>query len=158
MAEDAKFEDAGDQPLFLKAMDGDDLQVIASLAQDAVFPATEMSWDRTGRCFAVLLNRFRWEDASAAQSRGRDFERVQSVLMFSDVQKVSSQGVDRADGDVILSLLSIEFQPGQDGTGRLELTLAGDGAIALDVEALDVTLKDVTRPYIAPSHKIPAHE
>ncbi len=31
------------------------------------------------------------------------------------------------------------------------LTLAGDGAIALEVEALDVTLKDVTRPYIAPS-------
>ena len=34
---------------------------------------------------------------------------------------------------------------------------AGDGAIGLDVETLDVTLKDVTRPYVAPSRKIPDH-
>ena len=37
------------------------------------------------------------------------------------------------------------------------LTLAGDGAIALEVEALEVTLQDVTRPYRAPSGKAPAH-
>jgi hypothetical protein len=37
------------------------------------------------------------------------------------------------------------------------LTLAGDGAIRLSVEALDVTLKDVTRPYVAPSGKLPGH-
>ncbi|KKM80919.1 hypothetical protein LCGC14_1335040 [marine sediment metagenome] len=42
-------------------------------------------------------------------------------------------------------------------TGRVILTLAGDGAIALDVEALEVTLRDVTRPYIAPSGKAPQH-
>jgi hypothetical protein len=37
------------------------------------------------------------------------------------------------------------------------LTLAGDGAIALEAEALEVTLKDVTRPYLAPSGKVPNH-
>jgi hypothetical protein len=39
----------------------------------------------------------------------------------------------------------------------VEITLAGDGAILLELEALDVTLKDVTRPYIAPSKKQPDH-
>jgi hypothetical protein len=157
MAEDARFEDGGETPLRLKAVDQDDLQIISSLTQDAIFPASEMTWDQTGRRFAMLVNRFRWEDVPAAERRGRKFERVQSVLMIGDVLKVESQGVDRADPDVILSLLSIEFHAGVDGTGRLELMFAGDGAIALDVEALDVTLKDVTRPYAAPSNNTPDH-
>ena len=38
------------------------------------------------------------------------------------------------------------------------LTLAGDGALRLEVEAIEVTLKDVTRPYRAPSGKVPHHE
>jgi hypothetical protein len=32
-----------------------------------------------------------------------------------------------------------------------------DGAIAIDVECINVTLKDVTRPYVAPSRKAPNH-
>jgi hypothetical protein len=71
--------------------------------------------------------------------------------------RVSSQGIDREDGDLVLSLLSIAFEPGEDGAGRLELVLAGDGAIALEVEAIDVTLRDVTRPYTAPSRRVPEH-
>lgn len=158
MEEDARFEDADTGPLRLKAFDVEDLQIIASLTQDAVFPASEMAWDRVHRRFAILLNRFRWEDAEQAARSGREFERVQSVLAFEDVMKVASQGFSRDDKDLVLSLLSIDFEPGEDGTGRVILTLAGDGAIALDVEALEATLKDVTRPYIAPSHKAPHHE
>lgn len=157
MAEDAKFEDAGDQPLAVRALDADDLQVLSALAQDAVFPANEMQWDSERRRFALLLNRFRWEDVDAADRRKRNFERVQAVLVVEDVLKVSSQGIDPGDEDMILSLLSIAFEARDDGLGRLELTLAGDGAIALEVEALEVTLKDVTRPYIAPSRHKPGH-
>ncbi|MBV0912532.1 DUF2948 family protein [Anianabacter salinae] len=157
MTEDARFEDAAERPLRLRALDGEDLQVISSLVQDAVFPATEMTWLPKERRFALLLNRFRWEDAPNAETRRRAFERVQSVLAVEDVLKVRSQGIDRTDGDTILSVLSVAFEPGEDCTGTLLLTLAGDGAIALDVEALEVTLKDVTRPYIAPSKAKPTH-
>ncbi len=158
MAEDAKFEDAGDQPLAVRALDADDLQVLSALAQDAVFPANEMQWDSERRRFALLVNRFRWEDVDAADGRKRDFERVQAILVVEDVLKVSSQGIDPKDADTILSLLAVSFEPGDDGTGRVELTLAGDGAIALEVEALEVTLRDVTRPYIAPSRHKPGHD
>jgi hypothetical protein len=65
--------------------------------------------------------------------------------------------VPRGDADTVLSLLSISFEAGEDGTGTVILTLAGDGAIALSVEALEVVLRDVTRPYVAPSHKAPQH-
>ena len=157
MTEDARFEDAGEAALHLKALDADDLAVISSLTQDAVFPVTEMTWQPRRRRFAVLLNRFRWEDAPAAERRGRPFERVQSVLAFEDVMRVRSQGFDRSDADLVLSLLSLAFEPGEDCGGTVTLTLAGDGAIALEVEALEATLRDVTRPYAAPSGKLPEH-
>lgn len=158
MTEDARFEDAREGPLRLRALDAEDLKVVSSLVQDSVFPASEMAWDRTHRRFGVLLNRFRWEDREAATRRGRDFERVQSVLSVEDVVAVRSQGVERGDPDTILSVLAVEFEPGEDGTGRVILTLAGDGAIDIAVEALEVLLRDVTRPYVAPSGKAPGHD
>ena len=150
MVEDARFEDGGEKALRLKALEPDELPVIASLVQDAVFPGNEMTWDRRGRRFALLLNRFRWEDGRAA-------ERVQSVLTIEDAVRVASQGVERGDGDMVLSLLTLDWEPGEDGTGACVLTLAGDGAIRVEVEALEVTLTDVTRPYVAPSGKRPEH-
>lgn len=154
---DASFLDGGERPLRLIARDAEDAKVISALLQDAVFPASEMKWEaRKGR-FALLLNRFRWEDVPAAERRNRAFERVQSVLVFDDVRKVSSQGIDRSDPDMILSLLSIDWAETDAPSGTLTLQLAGDGAIALDVEAIEMTLKDVTRPYIAPSRKQPKH-
>ena len=154
---DARFEDGADRPLRLKARDAEDLQVISALVQDAIFPASEVAWRKAEQRFAFLLNRFRWEDAKSAAGHGRDVERVQAVLVLDDVVAVRSQGVEKGDPDLILSVLAVAFEPGEDGTGRVVLTLAGDGAIACDVEALDVTLKDVTRPYIAPSRKVPDH-
>ena len=158
MAEDARFEDGGEAPLHLRALDGEDLQVISALVQDAVLPVTEMKWDKGHRRFAMLLNRFRWEDIEAARQRSRAYERVQALLVVDEVISVSSQGFDRADKDLVLSVLALTFEPSEDGAGRIELTLAGDGGIALQVEALDVTLKDVTRPYVAPSRKAPGHD
>lgn len=154
---DARFEDGGEAPLHLVAQDPDDLQIISALVQDAVLQVTEMQHDSRRRRFALLLNRFRWEDRAQAEAVGRAYERVRSVLVIEDVLGVKSQGFDRADKDLVLSLLSIRFEPGADGTGRLVFVLAGDGALALDVEALDLRLEDVTRPYRAPSGKVPGH-
>ena len=154
---DARFEDGDESPLRLIAQDSEGLAVIAALVQDAVFPITEMSLVRQKRRFALMLNRFRWEYREAAESAGQPFERVQSLLVFEDVLAVRSQGIDRGAKDVILSLLDMNFTPGPDGTGLVTLVLAGDGAIGLQVEALDATLRDVTRPYLAPSGKVPEH-
>ena len=66
--QDAKFEDGGEEALRLLAMDQEDLQVLSTLVQDAVFPAAEMAWDAKHRRFSLLLNRFRWEDVNARRS------------------------------------------------------------------------------------------
>lgn len=153
---DASFEDGREAPLNLGAMDGEDLKVLSALAQDAVFPVTEMRWQPGARRFSILLNRVRWEDRGVER---HGVERVQSLLVFDNVLQVSSQGIDRSDKDVILSLLSVDFTAGDDApAGQVLLTLAGDGAIRLNVEAVEARLRDVTRPYRAPSGKRPSHE
>ncbi len=154
MKEDAKFEDGREAPLNLGAEDEADLNIISSLVQDAVLPVTEMKWEPKRHRFALFLNRFRWED----EGRGRHgAERVQSLMVIDNVLGVSSQGIDRADKDVILSVLNVTFTAGEDGAGQIILNLAGDGALRLNVEALEITLKDVTRPYLAPTRKTPEH-
>ena len=154
---DARFEDADVGPLRLAASDADNLSVISALVQDAVFPITEMTFARARRRFALLLNRLRREDQTGAEPR-RPVERVQSLLVFDEVLAVQSSGIDRSQLDTVLALLSVTFEPvGEDGAGRVILTLAGDGAVALTVEALDIHMRDVTRPYRAPSGKVPDH-
>ena len=154
MTQDASFEDGAERPLNLGAVDADDAQVLSALVQDAIFPATEMRWDKNAGRFAILLNRFRWEDDNKG---GRPPERVQSVLSFETVQSVASQGIARGDADTVLSILSVSFEETDAPSGHIILTLAGDGAIRLSVEALDARLKDVTRPYVAPSKSVPHH-
>lgn len=155
---DATFQEGGEAPLRLVAQDAEDLKVISTLVQDAVLPVTELKFDAKRHRFALMLNRFRWEDRSQAEQVGRPYERVRSVLVVENVLKVQSFGFHRADQDLVLSLLSLDFTAGEEGAGRMTLTLAGDGAIALDIEALEVRLDDVTRPYRAPSGKVPRHD
>jgi len=155
---DARFRDGEDAPLRLGAQGAEDLQVISALLQDAVLPSNEISWKPGRQVLAMLVNRFRWEDRAAAERAGRSFERVQSVLTIGSALRVASNGVDPRDKDLVLSILALEFTPGEDGTGRITLMLAGDGELAVEVECIDVSLVDVSRPSAAPSGTAPTHK
>lgn len=152
---DARFADGAERPLALRALDADDLAILSAMVQDAVLPATEMHWDRKRRRFAMLVNRVRREGIPVG---ARTPERVRSVIAVEDVLAVRSSGLDRRDGDLVLSVLAVAFTPGTDGGGEVEIVLAGDGAVSIAVECLEVTLRDVTRPYLAPSRRMPEHD
>ena len=154
---DARFEDGDEGPLHLLAQEAAAVTVLSALVQDAVLPLAEMKLDRPRRRFAALLNRFRWEDREAAERAGRPFERVRSLLTVEGVLSARTMGIDLREKEAVLSVLSLDWLPGEDGSGRLTLVLAGDGAVALEVEALDLRLEDVTKPYLAPSRKMPSH-
>ena len=78
---DARFQDADPAPLALLAGDAEDLAVIATLVQDAILPVTEIAYNARNRSLALLLNRFRWEDADVARRENRPNERVRAVLL-----------------------------------------------------------------------------
>ena len=157
MSKDASFEDGAEQPLRLRAETEEDLAVISALVQDAVFETSDVAWMPKRRRFTILLNRFRWEDAEAAERQGREFERVRALLTIDSVLHARASGVDPADSSLILSLLSVGFEPGEDASGVVRLTLAGDGEAALAAECLDVSLTDVSRPYRDPAGRAPSH-
>ena len=158
MTQDAGFNDALDRPLNLGAQDAEDLQVISSLTQDAVLTVDDLKWSRAERQVVFLLKRFRWEDVELAKQQGRDPERVQSLLVIQNATGLASQGIDRKQADIVLSLMSLEYSGAEDGVGDLILTFSGDGALKAQVDGLDVALRDVTRPYVAPSRQVPNHD
>ncbi len=154
---DARYADGAENPVRLRAENTEDLAVISALIQDAVGQNGETSWQPSKHRFALLINRFRWEDKDAAEAQGRPFERVQSTLVIESALKVGGEGLDPADKEQIFALLALEFAPAEDGTGTLSLILQGDGAIHLEVECIDVTLTDVSRPYLARAKQVPHH-
>ena len=136
----------------LKAADAEDLEIISARVQDAVGRLKDFVWLPKERRFAILLNRFRWEEPKGNGTR------VQAALHFDGVTKVQSQYIKRGAPDAIISVLAIRFTPAgaDDPGGVIELTLAGGGAFRLAVECIDAELADLTRPWAArgkPSHE-----
>lgn len=155
---DAKFEDGEEQPLRLIAQDTDDLAILSALIQDSVLPMKETSWQPDVKRFGMLVNRFRWEDKVRAEQNNRAYERVQSMIIIEDVMGVSSMGINHNDKEQITSVLAVDFEPTKDGAGKVVFTLSGDGALMLEVECLEVIIKDVTKPYAAISRSAPKHK
>ncbi len=145
---DARFEDA-DRPLRIRAETAEDLPVLAALAQDAVGAVGDARFMPRARRFAALIARFRWEDAEAAKAAGRPYERVRAMLVVENVLAARARGLSPAASDAVYNLLSMSFEPAEDGAGELRLTLSGGADIALDVEALEVSLSDMARPHAA---------
>ena len=153
---DAGFFDADPPPLHLGAADAQDLQVLSALLQDAVLSVADIAYDKGARRLALLVNRFRWDIPAVAEGRAPP-ERVRALLLVGDAMAVRSDGFDKSDRDLVLSLLALDWQPGPDGTGRLLLVFSGDGQIAVEAESVNLDLRDVTGGYAAPSGMIPRH-
>jgi hypothetical protein len=154
---DARFADGAERPLALRAESAEDLPALSALMQDAVLPASALRYDRRRRRFAMLVYRFRWEDRAAAERQRRPYERVRSLVVIDGALSAQTQGMPQRDAGSVLALLAIGFEPAAGGGGALTLTFAGNAAVRLSVECIDLTLTDVSRPWRARSGKAPAH-
>lgn len=144
------------QPLRIFAEDADDLTVISASVQDAVTKAENLRYEARHRRFAIELNRFRWEEAVGKKKR-EPKTRIRSLLAVDGVMNVKARGVNKADPDMVYSLLSITFKPDDEPPGGvITLLFAGDGELALEVEAIDVSLLD--SDYEWTTRHTPSHE
>jgi len=125
--------------LHLTAFDAEDLGVISAQMQDAVIRFADVGYLKRQRRFALVANRFAWDQLPAR-------ERRRTGLTFNGVTRVRRQGPQEPDALTILSLLAITFTPTA-GTeelgGVITLTFSGGHVIALDVEVIDVALDDL---------------
>jgi Protein of unknown function (DUF2948) len=141
--------------LRLKAVDQDDLSVIAACLQDALIPLPEMAYLAEERRFVAAFTRFRRE-CLADPTSCEGMTQCQSALVFNQVEAVQHCGLDRRFGAVRLELLTLVAAPGQDGLIDVTLLFAGDVAIRLRVHELAATLEDFGESW--PATVAPAHE
>lgn len=137
------------EPLKLYARDVDDLQVISACLQDAVGQIGDLAYLPDERRFVMLANRYCWEQARAAM-------RVRAAVQIAGVTGIQYRKLNRQRADAVISLLSVQFEPGEAPSGIVSLIFAGGGEIRLEVEACEAILEDITAPWAARSQ--PAHE
>lgn len=141
--------------LRLKAVDAEDLSVIAACLQDALIPLSEMVYLPDERRFLAAFTRFRRECLS--DPNGCDgLTQCHSVLTFNGVECVKHHGIDRRFGGVKLEFLTMVAQPGDDGVVSVILLFAGDMALQLRMRAVNATLRDFGEPW--PAAAAPRHE
>ena len=161
----------GVAPLKLRARDAEDLRALAICLQDALVPLADVAYLKAEKRFVMVANRFMWErgaqDApvpepgaaraeAGADARFEEAEagpinyRVHCAVTFDWVRNVGFRGLDPREKDQILSLLTIELEP-----GAVRLVFAGGGAIRLEVRDLRCHLEDLGEPW--PTHWRPSH-
>ncbi len=133
------------KPLRLMAGDPDDLKVISACVQDAVAKLGDFAYIPEDRRFALVMNRFLWECAGGRRSG--PFGRVRAGLHFDDVLEAKFQHLRNDAKDAVVELLSLRFEPGEDGAGEVIFDFAGGGVIQLSVESINAYMSDISEPW-----------
>jgi hypothetical protein len=129
----------------LKAVDAEDLAVIAAFLQDSTTTLKEMVFEPENRRFAGIFERFRRE-------RQKDWDSCDgltvclSALLIEQVDEVKHRGLDPDDLDKKLTLLTIATEPGRDKLIHIDLVFEGGGEIQLRTDTIAAQLDDFGEP------------
>ena len=129
--------------LKLLALDSEDLEIISATTQDAVVRVGDMGFAKADQRFALLMNRFAWEEGGKIRQRKR------AALHFDRVNEVKVTGIDTTAVDGVLELLAIRFTITDDPSGLVDLDFAGGGTVRLSVEVLEARLQDLGAAWAA---------
>lgn len=123
--------------LKLVAFDAEDLAILSAHLQDALVRTGDLTFLADEHRFALVARRFDWV-APPEEPRRR-----LSGLHFERVTGVRTRNIDRSRVDEPLNLLALTFEPADAPSGILTLLFADEGAVQLDVECLEVQMKDL---------------
>ena len=121
--------------LRLVALDPDDLAVISAHLQDALLRVGDIIYLPKERRFVVQTRRFDWEAATP--------QRRLTCMHFEHVTGVRVRGIDQTDRDAVLNLLAISFEERDAPSGTATLIFAEGGAIQVDLECIEMQMKDI---------------
>ena len=129
--------------LKLLALDTEDLEVISATTQDAVVRVGDMGFAKEDHRFALLMNRFAWEEG------GKTRQRKRAALHFDRVNDVKVAGIATNSVEGVLELLAITYTVTDDPAGHVDLDFAGGGTIRLTVECLEARMQDLGAAWAA---------
>ncbi|HEX2127212.1 MAG TPA: DUF2948 family protein [Thermoleophilaceae bacterium] len=124
--------------LRLVALDQEDLAIVSAHLQDAVVRIGDLVYLPDERRFALVGRRFDWEASPEEPPRRR-----LTGLHFERVRAVRCRGIDRSKPDAVLNLLAITFEERDPPSGTITLFFAEGGAIQVDVECVEMQMKDL---------------
>lgn len=135
----------------LAATDPEDMVVLSALLQDSVIPISEMIYLAAESRFALVANRFRWEDASAEKISGQIYDRVRCGVTFDRVTAVRRRNFDHAKRGQMFDLLALQAT-----IAYVDLVFAGGATIRLEVEKIQCHAEDFGDPW--PTQWRPEHD
>jgi hypothetical protein len=134
--------------LRLVAFDPEDLSVISAHLQDSLLQVGDIAYLPKERRFAIQVRRYDWEAATP--------QRRLTCMHFENVTGVRVRGIDRSNRDAVLNLLAIAFEEKDAPSGTATLIFADGGAIQVDLECIEMQMKDTGPVWAAESR--PSHE
>jgi len=137
--------------LKLVAFDQEDLAIVSAHLQDAIAHVGDLTYLPQERRFVIMVRRFDWE-AGPDQPPQRRLTGVH----FERVSAVRTRGIDRSRPETALDLLAITFEERDAPSGVATLVFADGAAVQLEVECIEMQLKDLGPVWQAESR--PSHD
>lgn len=125
--------------LKLAALDIEDLAVISAHLQDAILRTEDLAWLPNEHRFVLAARRFDWSVPPGQPPRRR-----LTGVHFERVLSVKTRGITPgAASEEPLSLLAVTFDETEAPSGIATLVFSGGAAIRLELECIEVRLKDL---------------
>ena len=134
----------------------EDLKIISAYSQDSIVSIRDIVFLKKNRIFIMVTNRFMWEALQKKFER-KNIKRIRSALKFVEVLKVRSKKINQKNKNRNLECLAIQCDEKLNNNYEVKIFFSGDGVITLTLEAIDVILQDLGKPWEAkylPKHKI----
>ena len=141
--------------LKLIARTEEDLRVISAHLQDSIASVLDTANLKKNKIFLMQLNRFMWEDVEKGVFRKN--KRIRTILKFENVLEVHSKNINQYKKDKFLDFLAIESNVMPDNNYEMRIIFAGDSAIKVISEVIEVTLDDQGEAWDTknkPKHKV----
>ncbi|MBO6508360.1 MAG: DUF2948 family protein [Roseibium sp.] len=140
--------------LKLAALDQEDLEVLSAHLQDAVLTVADIRYLPKEKKAVFVMNRFVWD--KEADKRSKEHERRRSALAFTQVSGMKVQNISQDAKGVVLELLAVTFEAGEEPSGRIQLAFAGGASLLLEVECIEAQLSDLGAAWSTPN--LPQHD
>lgn len=154
----AKTQDGSTDRLRLRAMSIEDVEVLSTLLQDAIIPGEDMSFERAGRSFVMVANRFCWDRPAVAgvttDSGAPVYERQLCGIQILNIDKVRTTGMPASRRGALFNLLAITAMTTADGA-TVELLFSGGVSLRLDADSLLILAEDLDEG--RPTPNLPSH-
>jgi len=154
----ARTQDGSADRLRLRAVSTEDVEILSTLLQDAIIPGEDMSFERAGRRFVMVANRFCWDRPAVAgvttDSGAPVYERQLCGIQILNIDKVRTTGMPASRRGALFNLLAITAMTTADGA-TVELLFSGGVSLRLDADSLVILAEDLEES--RPTPNLPSH-